>query len=1044
MVGRTTAASGAASGCRAAPGGGTRRSKGLRAGLAAATALSMALVAGVLSPSQASASDTLPWPGDAAPNVNQPYQHGYSPAGLLNWDPATDPYAPQLRARVPLQKRIAADAATQQNPELPAATQMLNLAGDYGNSFFESQQDNNEFSQYLFNYWQYTDYYASWHGTPTAGIPTSWYDPDKDWTQKWFEFGMLNLPNPAYTNAGHANGVKSLGCIFFSDNDRGEQSFQDLLVKDADGTFPAATKLAQLAKYFGFDGYFINQEQASVTMTKTQMSDYKKFIAQLRSDGMYVQWYDSVDSNTGALSYKNEFNAANSPFVKDAEQGNVANSIFLNYWWNKTKLVDSQKHATDLGLDPLAAVFAGVEAGKDQFEQTYNLDSDLDEKGRPRVGIATLGADFVSADMDNKTDDKAQSQVFDRERRWWTGSSTGTGDAEGSWKGIANYIAERSVIGGSTFSTTFNTGHGLQWRDKGRVSNDGEWSNMNAQQPLPTWQWRIDADTTPLAADFDYGPGYQKASRLGYKPVGGYDGGDSLVLSGDLAAKNTVRLFKTDLSVRKGSRVELTWNKPASDGSRLSVAAVLASDPSTVVELPLESSGKRTGGWRTASVDLSRLAGQHIATLGLVVDPGKGKVPGYQVNVGSLRVLDGASHIPARPTGLRVDRAYQSSDEAVVSWNMAPYSQVRRYELYFNGRHLGTRYDQTMYIKHLGGSSGTLELRAVGPDGSVSAAATTRIDLRKAARDVTTSTAPDGTMKVSWANTSRLNTPTTLSVRTLDSLSTRYTTPFSKTVRLAPGATTATLSGLPVDGSRYTLTLGGPGTPSSLTGQFADSTLEAFPVCDVSWTDDRTAVLPVPSSGDWRYFRVAEVKPDGTTASKTFAYTYSQPAGDKAIRGRTLRSAYTIKLSDPTSRLKIQMEDYRGNTTGTSDVASWTNIPAKGEPCTPENLGADLASHGQTRLRTIDLSHGPGRIAAQVTVKDTFGNPLTGLPVTVTAARSGQRGEATRSWRTSSGHQGATEIALTGLRPGRYNLTATVAGKAVANGSGSVATIGRH
>ena len=43
---------------------------------------------------------------------------------------------------------------TQKDPSLPADTEMFNLAGDYGNAFFESFHDNNVFSHYLFNYWQ--------------------------------------------------------------------------------------------------------------------------------------------------------------------------------------------------------------------------------------------------------------------------------------------------------------------------------------------------------------------------------------------------------------------------------------------------------------------------------------------------------------------------------------------------------------------------------------------------------------------------------------------------------------------------------------------------------------------------------------------------------------------------------------------------------------------------------------------------------------------------------------------------------------------------
>ena len=62
----------------------------------------------------------------------------------------------------------------------------------------------------------------------------------------------------------------------------------------------------------------------------------------------------------------------------------------------------------------------------------------------------------------------------------------------GGFVGVADFISERSVIGGSTFYSNFNTGHGMQYFVDGAVSADEEWTNMNLQDILPTWQWWID------------------------------------------------------------------------------------------------------------------------------------------------------------------------------------------------------------------------------------------------------------------------------------------------------------------------------------------------------------------------------------------------------------------------------------------------------------------------------------------------------------------------------------------------------------------------
>lgn len=357
---------------------------------------------------------------------NQPHQHGYTGLGILNWNPAADKDSEHLCSRVPLQTRIATNAATQKNPNMPADTEMFNLAGDYGNAFFESFHDNNVFSQYLFNYWQYTDYYGTWHGRPTANVPKNLYDEkaQSDWTQKWFEFGTLNLPN-----AAHKNGAKSIATIFYSGNDRGEQTYKDLMQgKRADGTYPVADKLVKIAKYYGFDSYFVNQES---NVSSDDVSAYRYFMKQIVDQGIYIQWYDSTEYPDGGVSYQNMFNGANSPWMQDEIKGKISDSIFLNYWFSGNMLKDSADHAKSLGIDPKYAVFAGIEAGQKKFDSISNnadyMNVNLDADGKPYVSLAALGTDFVSHELgdDKKVHPKYQNEVFDRERRLWTSSSTG-------------------------------------------------------------------------------------------------------------------------------------------------------------------------------------------------------------------------------------------------------------------------------------------------------------------------------------------------------------------------------------------------------------------------------------------------------------------------------------------------------------------------------------------------------------------------------------------------------------------------------------------
>src|SRR5699024_4970266 len=123
----------------------------------------------------------------------------------------------------------------------------------------------------------------------------------------------------------------------------------------------------------------------------------------------------------------------------------------------------------------------------------------------------------------------------------------GVNNASG-WVGVADFAPERSVIGGTTFYTNFNTGHGMEYYKDGQVLNENEWANMNIQDILPTWQWWIDTEGTKLNVDYDYGEKYQRLDKSGadigteYQKVGAYKGGSSLVVSGDLDEENFLHL----------------------------------------------------------------------------------------------------------------------------------------------------------------------------------------------------------------------------------------------------------------------------------------------------------------------------------------------------------------------------------------------------------------------------------------------------------------------------------------------------------------------
>ena len=603
---------------------------------------------------------------------------------------------------------------------------------------------------------------------------------------------------------------------------------------------------------------------------------YQDFMKQIVDQGIYIQWYDSATYPGGGVGYQDMFNGSNSPYVQDTDKGKISDSIFLNYWFSGNMLKDSAAHAESFGIDPKYAVFAGIESGQKKFDSIGSnagyMNVNLDDTGKPYVSLAALGADFVSRELgdDKKVYPKYQNQVFDRERRMWTGSSTGEkgttdiadnyiddGTSNDGWKGFASQIAECSVVGGSMFSTSFNTGHGLEWRDGGERTSDQQWGNINLQDILPTWQWWIDADSDPLQADFDYGKDYEAVPRFKYTKVGGYEGGDSLVLSGKLSNDNTIRLYKTDLDVAAGSKIDLTYNKLNSDDSKLQLGLILADDPETVVPVDV-TDGSAGNGWKTASVDLSQYAGKKIATLGLI-----------------------------------------------VKWNLADYSTIKNYLLYLDNTFLGGRYDDTLYVKHLPAKTGTLKLYAVGADGSRSLATEAPLNEAAAVSDVKVEPGKDGNVKVSWTNP-QVSGEKTVTVKS-DTGSWRYAAkPHSQTVKVAADKSKVTIANAPVDSSRYVVNVDNAGgTTATATGAFADAAIEPYPACSVIWNGDNVT-LARPETQDWRYLYMTEkwIGENGKQQQENqlgASYTYSQntPPITGIIRGRTTPASYTRSIPPP-------------------------------------------------------------------------------------------------------------------------------------------------
>ena len=796
------------------------KSTKLKKALAVFLAASMVTSAGLSGTSLVFAGgDTLP-PREGEQGYlgeNQPAYHGHRAMDVLNWSPETDEYSDFMKADVPLQKRNEAFAATQANPLLSQDVKELSLTEDYGNEFFNPTQYNDLFSQYLFTFWQYQDYRASWHGTVTNPTPDSLFDPEANWADRDYEFGVVNIPNPAYTNAAHKNGVQSLGCIFFPR----QEHTDDWVFQDEEGNFPMADKLVELAKWYGFDGYFINAEE---TLPSDFMPIYEEFCRAMTSQGIYIQVYASNlygqnnQSSWGRIDYYNKDATLFSNWIKGTDDDTIAaNSLYMNPDPSKSQVDGSVSAMESLGLDPRETVYNTLEAGQTGFSgqrgSLYNL---YDENLVPRTGIANLGAGTVWAHLDEQLfghsgdnsydeyrrgDPDYQKYIIARERDWWSGSQNGPTYAGGkgtnewsgltseelqqavldstpnphdtandpgranatAWPGMAAFISERSVINGTDFTTNFNTGHGMQYFVDGEVSNPNEWSNINDQDILPTWQWwseTADDSNETLRFDFDYGPEYNPAFEL--NQIGGYDGSSSLVAKGPLSVEHFLRLYKTKMDINANSKLDITYYKStADDASEMKVGLIFEENPNDVMYVSVPDSGKRSTEWTTATLNLSAYAGKTLAAFGLAFDPKETAIADYQMNIGEISITDDQT-APAAPTGLKIDKAFNTT-ETYLSWDLADYDDVQKYNVYAvfedgSKVYMGGTYDDNYYVKSLYDNKGVVsfEVTAEGKNGVESAPASVSLDLNKSASDLKVESG-DGVLNATWSNPADLD-----------------------------------------------------------------------------------------------------------------------------------------------------------------------------------------------------------------------------------------------------------------------------------------------
>ncbi|MDQ2773163.1 MAG: PKD domain-containing protein [Bacteroidota bacterium] len=522
-----------------------------------------------------------------------------SVAQLMSWT-ATGPTAlPANVSRVPLATRQNT-LATQLNPAQSFAHK-VNYIPDGMAGFAGYLTEQPRFNLYNFTHWQYIDV-------------LTWFD------------GPVAIPTRPWVETAHRNGVKVIGSVFTTAAD-----VAALVQKDAAGNYIGAQKLVDVANYYGFDGWFFNEESGVSTATATELRNLFKQLQTLRPAGMEMHWYDAM-LPSGGISYQNALNSANQLLLQEGST-RVNDAMFTNYFWSGASNINTSVNtATTLGRSPFD-VYMGADlwpnrSNQSLFTQTAWIDNYFTggDLTQPRLSFGLFAANLTYNGGFNAFNSNAAdyANFYRTEQRMFAGNDLDpvTPDASG-WKGFGHYVPVRSVINTLPFETAFSVGQGRVFANNGTQLTKS-WTDMARQSLLPSWQWARTGATT-VAAGFDF-------SRAWYA-------GNSIKLEGSLAAgtSSTVKLYQTRLAITAPTTLDLTF-KAGAAGASSSRLALYFSDNLAVPEY-VDLGTVADTLWTTRSLPLAAYAGRELAVIG-VQATSAAAVAAYRLNLGRLKVYN--------------------------------------------------------------------------------------------------------------------------------------------------------------------------------------------------------------------------------------------------------------------------------------------------------------------------------------------------------------------------------------------------------------------
>lgn len=534
------------------------------------------------------------------------------PQQLLEWAPERDADAIYNKGNIPLAKRgMAKPVNENQSKEAKLMALSIMNQSTSGNL----PQGNNHFEVNNFSYWQYVDTLVYWGGSSGEGI--------------------IVPPSSDVIDAAHRNGVPVLGTVFFPQKEHGGKLewLKTALEKNADGSFPFADKLIEVSQYFGFDGWFINQEtQGTSPEDAKRMQEFLTYLQAKKSPDMQIVWYDSMTMQ-GEMDWQNALTDKNECYLVDEKGSPVADSMFLNFWWTykpwsqQAVLNQSREKALKLGINPYD-LYAGIDVQAKGAETDVNWELFAKNGQNPLV---SLGVYCPSATYFNAS---TYEEFLKNEGDFWINADHNPSKVEAEvehftkWRGMSNYFVEKTPVTQIPFVTHFNMGNGKAFYMEGKDTGLKNWNNRSVQDVMPTYRWLLESTgKSDLKVDLNY--------------EDAYFGGNSIALTGNLekSKPSTLKLYATNLMIEDKTTLSTSIKTNAS--AKLGIVLNFENMEKPVV---LEKQITNTNMWENISFDLSAYKDNKLKNISYQVTSDKDETS-FDMKLGRLAITKGDSEL---------------------------------------------------------------------------------------------------------------------------------------------------------------------------------------------------------------------------------------------------------------------------------------------------------------------------------------------------------------------------------------------------------------